>query len=92
MQQSPAPVPSNRDHARALGDLAAAANVEIAYTPTYSSWLNRTEAQFPALRYFALDGTDHRNLASISRLYIIWRNNRIQDQNLKPIEDLPNVA
>ena len=34
-------------------------NVEIAYTPTNSSWLNRIEAQFTALRYFALDGTDH---------------------------------
>jgi len=38
---------------------AAASNVEIAYTPTNSSWLNRVEAQFTALRYFALDGTDH---------------------------------
>jgi hypothetical protein len=26
---------------------------------TNSSWLNRVEAQFTALRYFALDGTDH---------------------------------
>jgi len=34
--------------------------VGIAYTPTNSSWLNRIEAQFTALRYFALDGTDHR--------------------------------
>ena len=27
--------------------------------PFYGSWLNRIEAQFTALRYFALDGTDH---------------------------------
>ena len=33
--------------------------MELAYTPTYSSWLNRIEAQFQALRYFTLDGTDH---------------------------------
>ena len=26
-----------------------------------ASWLNRIEAQFTALRYFALDGTDHRS-------------------------------
>jgi len=32
---------------------------EIAYTPTNASWLNRIKAQFAALRYFALDGTDH---------------------------------
>lgn len=31
---------------------AEANNVEIAYTPTNSSWLNRIEAQFTALRYF----------------------------------------
>ena len=34
-------------------------NVELAYVPFYASWLNRIEAQFTALRYFALDGTDH---------------------------------
>jgi catechol 2,3-dioxygenase-like lactoylglutathione lyase family enzyme len=32
---------------------------EDAYTPSNASWLNRIEAQFTALRYFALDGTDH---------------------------------
>ena len=42
-----------------VGQWATASNVEIAYTPTNSSWLNRIEAQFTALRYFALDGTDH---------------------------------
>jgi hypothetical protein len=35
---------------------AEANNVELVYTPTNSSWLNRIEAQFTALRYFALDG------------------------------------
>jgi hypothetical protein len=42
-----------------VGAWAAANNAEIAYTPTNCSWLNRIEAQFTALRYFALDGTDH---------------------------------
>ena len=42
-----------------VGDWAAANNVELAYVPFYASWLNRIEAQFQALRYFALDGTDH---------------------------------
>ena len=48
---------------RRVGDWAAASNVEIAYTPTNSSWLNRIEAQFTALRYFALDGTDQSQRA-----------------------------
>ena len=54
----------------------AASNVEIACTPTNSSWLNRIEAQFTALRYFTLDGTDHvshKEQASMIRRYIIWR-------------------
>jgi transposase len=38
-----------------VGQWVEANNVEIAYTPTNSSWLNRTEAQFTALRYFTLD-------------------------------------
>ena len=55
-----------------VGRWAAAHNVEIAYTPTNSSWLNRIEAQFTALRYFALDGTDHathQEQASMIRRY-----------------------
>jgi transposase len=40
-------------------DIAAWAiehNVELAFVPFYASWLNRIEAQFTALRYFAIDG------------------------------------
>lgn len=42
-----------------MSEWAAANNVELTYTPTYASWLNRIEAKFQALRYLALDGTDH---------------------------------
>ncbi len=45
---------------RRVAEWAAANNVELAYTPTYSSWRNRIEAQFQALRHFTLDGSDHR--------------------------------
>jgi len=60
-----------------VGDWAAANNVELAYVPFYGSWLNRIEAQFTALRYFALDGTDHNSHAEQARMirrYIAWRN------------------
>ncbi|GAA4639117.1 hypothetical protein GCM10023196_099510 [Actinoallomurus vinaceus] len=30
------------------------------FLPTYGSWLNSIEAEFAALRYFTLSGTDHR--------------------------------
>jgi transposase len=78
-----------------VGDWATANNVEIACTPTNSSWLNRIEAQFTALRYFALDGTDHashKEQASMIRRYIIWRNNHAYDERLRRIVDRANVA
>lgn len=71
-----------------VGDWAAANNVELAYVPFYGSWLNRIEPQFTALRYFALDGTDHdshREQASLIRRYIIWRNNHITDPRLRKV-------
>ncbi|WP_026240176.1 hypothetical protein, partial [Frankia discariae] len=78
-----------------VGVWAAANNVEIAYTPTNSSWLNRIEAQFTALRYFALDGTDHRNhraQASMIRRYLGWRNRHATDKKLRTIVAKANVA
>ena len=80
---------------RRVGTWAKANNVEIAYTPTNSSWLNRIEAQFTALRYFALDGTDHashKEQASMIRRYIIWRNNHAYDERFRRIVDRANVA
>jgi len=61
-----------------------------------SSWLNRIEAQFTALRYFTLDGTDHpshQEQASMIRRYIIWRNNHAYDERLRRIvaKVLPDV-
>jgi len=78
-----------------VGEWAAANNVELAYTPTYSSWLNRIEAQFQALRYFALDGTDHAShaeQASMIRRYIRWRNRHAHDQALRELVKRANVA
>jgi transposase len=53
--------------------------VELVFVPTYSSWLNWIEAEFAALRYFALNGTDHRSHteqnAAIAA-YVRWRNAR----------------
>jgi transposase len=68
-----------------VGDWAAANNVELDYVPFYGSWLNRIEAKFTALRYFALDGTDHSNhaeQASTIRRYILWRNRHANDKRL----------
>jgi transposase len=78
-----------------VGEWAEANNVEIAYTPTNSSWLNRIEAQFTALREFALNGTDHashREQGSMIRRYIAWRNRNTRNPRLRRIVNRANVA
>jgi transposase len=78
-----------------VGDWAAANNVELAYVPTNASWLNRIEAQFQALRYFTLDGTDHTShdeQNSMIRRYIRWRNTNAHDKTLREITKRANVA
>jgi transposase len=60
---------------------AAGNNVELVFLPTYSSWLNWIEPEFAALRYFALNGTDHRTHAWQAEMigaYMRWRNARAQ--------------
>lgn len=61
---------------------------------TTRRWLNRIEAQFQALRYFCLDGTDHgsqREQASMIRRDIIWRNRNAQDRALRDARTLPDA-
>lgn len=51
--------------------------VELVFLPTNASWLNWIEAEFAALRYFTLDGTDHRTHAEQAKAiadYMRWRN------------------
>jgi hypothetical protein len=70
-------------------------NVELAYTPTYSSWFDRIEAQLGALRYFTLDGTEHgshREQASMICRHIIWRNRNAHDRALRDYVNRANVA
>jgi transposase len=58
---------------------AAVNQVELVFLPTYTSWLNWIESEFAALRYFALNGTDHRTHAEQNAAiagYIRWRNQR----------------
>ena len=70
-------------------------NTEIAYLPTNSSWMNRIEAQFTALREFALNGTDHtthREQNSMIRRYIAWRNRNTDNPRLRALVNAANVA
>ncbi|GAA2512631.1 hypothetical protein GCM10010406_55710 [Streptomyces thermolineatus] len=54
-------------------DRAGASTVEVAHTPINAPWLNRIDARFTALRYFAIAGTDHaghKEQSSTIRRYI----------------------
>ena len=60
-----------------------------------SSRLNRTGAQFTALRYFALDGTGHpghKAQASMIRRYIIGRDSRATGPRLRKVIARASVA
>ena len=53
--------------------------VELVFLPTYGSWLNWIEAEFAALRYFALNGTGHGSHAEQNAAiagYVRWHNTR----------------
>ncbi|MFF5265284.1 IS630 family transposase [Actinomadura viridis] len=58
---------------------AADNDVELVFLPTYASWLNWIECEFTALRYFALNGTDHQSHTEQGTAiadYMRWRNAR----------------
>ncbi len=78
-----------------VSEWAAANNVELTYVATNASWLNRIECQFTALRYFTLDGTDHRSHEeqnSMIRRYIAWRNRHTDNEELRAISFRASVA
>jgi hypothetical protein len=77
------------------GRWAAASNAEVAYTPANSSWMNRLECQFTALREFTLNGTDHathREQGNMIRRYIAWRNRHTADPRLRRIVQRATAA
>ena len=84
---------TKKDHR--VGEWAAANNFELAYVPTNASFLNRIECQFTALRYFTLDGTDHRSHQEqnlMIRRYIAWGNRHTDDPVLRDISIRAKVA
>ncbi|MFI9415113.1 IS630 family transposase [Nocardia gamkensis] len=73
-------------HKRAEVKTWCAANaVELVFLPTYSSWLNRIECEFAALRYFALNGTDHRSHGEQEEAISTYIRRR--NQHARPVRD-----
>lgn len=72
-------------HRKDIADWAAINNVELVFTPTYASWLNRIECHFAPLRKFALTGVyyaNHKEQMSGIRRYILWRNRHKRDEKI----------
>ncbi len=69
---------SPHKHAEVTG-WAAVHDVDLVFLPIYASWLNWIESEFAALRYIALNGTDHRTHAEQGNAitdYLRWYNAR----------------
>ena len=78
----------NKNRTR-VDEWAHANNVAIACVPTNDSYLNRIECHFAPLRYFALNGTDHRSHEeqnSMIRRYISWRNHNRDHEELRAVQ------
>ncbi len=61
-------------------------NVELCFTPTYSSWANPIECHFGPLRDFVLNNSDHLNHTVLTRrlhAYLRWRNEHGSDPAMR---------
>ncbi len=61
-------------------------NVELCFTPTYSSWANPIECHFGPLRDFVLNNSDHPNHSVLTgrlHAYLRWRNEHDSDPAMR---------
>jgi len=64
-------------------------NVELCFTPTYSSWANPIECHFGPLREFVLNNSDYVNHTVLTRRihsYLAWRNANARDPEILRLE------
>lgn len=69
-----------------IRDWCAKNNVELCFTPTYSSWANPIECHFGPLRDFVLNNSDHPNHGVLTRrlhAYLSWRNEHGSDPAMR---------
>lgn len=60
-------------------------NVELCFTPTYSSWANPIECHFGPLRDFVLNNSNYPNHTVVARrlhAYLRWRNANARDPQI----------
>ena len=73
----------------AVCEWAAASNVELVFTPTYASFLNRIECHFWALGEFVIKNADYPDWEALGRAmaaHIRYRNGPHRDQRLLKAE------
>jgi transposase len=69
----------------AIYDWAAASNVELVFTPTYASFLNRIECHFWGINEFVINNADYANCHGLAKAmadHIRYRNGPHRDQRL----------
>jgi transposase len=72
--------------AKKIESWCAKNNVELCFTPTYSSWANPIECHFGPLRDFVLNNSDHPNHKVVTgrlHAYLAWRNTHEADPALR---------
>jgi hypothetical protein len=72
--------------AQVIRDWCAQNNVELCFTPTYSSWANPIECHFGPRRDFVLNNSDHANHNVLNRrlhAYLRYRNEHEADPALR---------
>jgi transposase len=70
---------------QAISDWAQSANVELVFTPTYASFLNRIESHFWAIAEFVVKNADHPTWDTLARAmaeHIRYRNGPHRDRRL----------
>jgi transposase len=64
-------------------------DVELCFTPTYSSWANPIECHFGPLRSFVLNNSDHKSHRSLTariHAYLSWRSAHARDPEVLALE------
>jgi len=60
-------------------------NIELVFTATNASWMNRIESHFAPFRRFVLDNSDYANhdeIAKAAQGYIRWRNRDARNKRI----------
>ena len=70
------------------------ANVELVFTATNASWMNRIECHFAPAKQFVINNSDHPDHRSIGKAmqdYLRWRNKNASDNKILKAQNTVRV-